>query len=236
VGAESLHIANFVVDGNKETNDVLGGCRGGAIYLQKAVACLVENVKARNFNGDVFSWQITKDITVRNCEASNCTGKGFHPGTGSENSVIEGCTSHNNLDGIFLCWRVKQSTIRNNTLYGNERDGISVNKKDTDNKFLNNHIYANGRNGVWFNDYGEAENSHRNLFGYNVIEDNGVKSGGSGLSIDANIRDITIQHNTIRDNGKGTQKSAVLIGPRAQNVQVLDNKMTGHKDGDIVHK
>jgi parallel beta-helix repeat protein len=236
VGVENVRIANLVVDGNRATNDLLGGCRGGAVYLQKADRCLIENVKATNFNGDVFDWQITKDITVRNCDASNNAGKGFHPGTGSENSLIEGCTSHNNLDGIFLCWRVKKGTFRNNTLYANEHDGISVNKKDTDNNFLNNHIYKNGHNGVWFSDYGEEDNSHRNVFVDNVIEDNGTVTPGYGFFINSNIRDITIHNNTIRDNGSKTQKAGVMMGKGALNIEVRDNKMTGHQEGDIVRK
>jgi hypothetical protein len=236
VGVQNVHISNLTVEGNKETNDLLGGCRGGAVYLQRAVGCLVENVKAKNFNGDVINWQITKDITVRNCESSYSTGKGFHPGTGSENSLIEGCSSHHNLDGIFLCWRVKKGTLKDNTLYSNERDGLSVNKKDTDNNIVGNHIYDNGRNGVWFSDYGVDDNSHRIVFTDNVIEDNGTKVQGYGVSINSNMRDITLRHNTIRDNGKKTQKSAVVIGKGALNIQVDDNKMSGHPQGDIVRQ
>lgn len=236
VGVENVRIASLIVDGNKETNDLLGGCRGGAIYLQRAANSLVHDVKAMNFNGDVFSWQTTKNITVRNCEASYSTGKGFHPGTGSENTLIEGCSSHHNLDGIFLCWRVKKSTLRNNKVFDNNRDGISINKKDTDNSFANNYIYKNRRNGVWFNDYGEANNSHRNVFVNNVIEDNGTKVSGYGVFINSSIRDITIQGNTIRDNGSKTQKCGVLISKGALNIRVRDNTMVGHLDGDIVRK
>jgi len=236
VGAENVRIANLILDGNKETNDLLGGCRGGAIYLQRASNCVVENVKAKNFNGDVFSWQTTKSITVRNCEASFSTGKGFHPGTGSENTLVEGCSSHDNLDGLFLCWRVKKSTFRNNKLFSNKRDGISVNKKDTDNTFSNNHVYQNGRNGVWFNNYGEENNSHRNTFAGNVVEDNGMKSPGYGFFINTSVRDITVQNNTIRDTGNKTQKCAVLISKGALNIKVYDNTMAGHVDGDIVRR
>ncbi|TSA23027.1 hypothetical protein D4R75_04185 [bacterium] len=235
-GAENVCVANLVVDGNKETNDVLGGCRGGAIYLQRASGCVVENVKARNFNGDVFSWQTTRNITVRNCEASHSTGKGFHPGTGCENTLVEGCSSHDNLDGIFLCWRVKQSTFRNNKVFSNKRDGISVNKKDTDNTFVQNHVYENGRNGIWFNNYGEANNSHRNVFTGNVVENNGRKNPGYGFFISSGIRDITVQHNTIRDTGTRAQKCGVLISKGALNIRVLDNTMAGHADGDVVRK
>jgi hypothetical protein len=236
VGVENVRIADLVVEGNKETNDLLGGCRGGAVYLQRAVNCVVQSVKARNFNGDVFSWQATMNITVRDCEASHSTGKGFHPGTGCENTLVEGCSSHDNLDGLFLCWRVKKSTFSNNRLFNNKRDGISVNKKDTDNMFLNNHVYQNGRNGVWFNDYGESNNSHRNMFVGNVVEDNGTKSPGCGFFINSNVKDITVHNNTIRDTGNKTQKCGVLISKGALNIQVRDNTMAGHLDGDIVRK
>lgn len=237
IGVENVHIAKLAVEGNKATNDFLGGCRGGAIYFQQAVGCSIENAKVKNFNGDAFDWQITRDITARNCEASYCTDIGFHPGTGSENTLIEGCSSHDNdHDGIFLCWRVKKSTLRNNTLYSNGRDGLSINKKDTDNVIVNNHIYQNGRHGVCFADYGAANNSNRNLFADNIIEDNGTKESGAGFSVNSNMRDITIQKNTIRDSGKGTQKCAVLIEKGAENIQVQDNIMSGHPDGDIVRK
>ncbi len=236
VGVDNVRIASLVVDGNKQSNDLLGGCRGGAIYLQRAVNCLVENVTAKNFNGDVFSWQITKNVTVRNCEALYSTGKGFHPGTGCENTLVEGCSSHDNLDGIFLCWRVKMSTFRNNKLFNNKRDGISVNKKDTDNTFVNNHVYQNGRNGVWFNDYGEANNSHRNIFVGNTVEDNGMKDSGYGFFINSGIKDITVQNNTIRDTGNKTQKCGVVISKGALNIQVRGNTMAGHSGGDIVRR
>jgi parallel beta-helix repeat protein len=236
VGVENARIAQLVADGNKETNDLLGGCRGGAIYLQRALNCVVEDVKAKNFNGDVFSWQTTKNITIRDCKASHSTGKGFHPGTGSENTLVEGCSSHDNLDGVFLCWRVKKSTFRNNKLFNNKRDGISVNKKDTDNIFTNNHVYQNGRNGVWFNDYGEANNSHRNMFVSNIVEDNGTTGPGYGFFINSSVKDITVQNNTIRDTGNKTQKCGVLISKGALNIQVRNNTMAGHSDGDIVRK
>jgi parallel beta-helix repeat protein len=236
IGVKNARIANLRIEGNGKINDELSGCRGGAVYLHKAESCVVENVKATNFNGDVFDWQITKDITVRHCEASFSTGQGFHPGTGSEGTVVEKCTSHHNLNGIYLCWRVKQSTFRENVAYDNRRDGISINRKDTDNLFTGNHIYSNGRNGVFFNDYSEANNSHRNEFDSNIIENNGTQEPGQGFSLVSTLRDIRIHNNTIRDTGKGTQRCAILIGSRALNIDLQGNTMSGHPDGDVVHK
>jgi hypothetical protein len=236
VSAKNVRIAGLRIEGNGKTNDELSGCRGGAVYLHLAESCVVENVKATNFNGDVFDWQITKDITVRSCEASFGTGQGFHPGTGSERTLVEKCTSHHNLNGIYLCWRVKKSAFRENVAYENIRDGVSINRKDTDNLFTGNHIYGNGRNGVFFNNYSEENNSHRNEFVSNIVENNGTKEPGQGFSLASILRDIRIHDNTIRDTGKGTQRCAVLIGAKALNIEVRENKMSGHPDGDIVHK
>jgi hypothetical protein len=236
IGVKNVRIADFRVEGNGHTNDELSGCRGGAVYLHKAESCIVENIKATNFNGDVFDWQITKDITVRNCEASYSTGEGFHPGTGSEGTLVQKCRSHHNRDGIFLCWRVKKSAFRENVAYENRRDGVSINRKDTDNLFVGNHIYANGRNGIWFNEYGEANNSHRNEFLSNVVEDNGTKEPGQGFSLVSTLRDIRIHDNTIRDTGKRTQRCAILLGRQARNIELQGNTMSGHPDGDVVYK
>ncbi len=136
VDAENVKIADFVVEGNKSTNAYINGCRGGGIYIHKSKNCVVENVKINEFNGDSFSWQITENITIRGSEASNGNGLGFHPGTGSDHSVVENCISHNNKgDGIFLCWRVQNGIFRNNSVFANGDNGISIGHKDTDNIF-----------------------------------------------------------------------------------------------------
>jgi hypothetical protein len=66
-----------------------------SIYI-KSKNCLVENVKVNEFNGDSFSWQIDEKITLRGCEASYGGGLGFHPGTGSDQTIVENCISHHN--------------------------------------------------------------------------------------------------------------------------------------------
>ena len=237
IDVEDVHIADFVVDGNKAKNEPqLNGCRGGGIYLHKARRCLVEGVEVKNFNGDGISWQVDKNITVRNCRVHHCTSLGFHPGTGSDKTTVEGCTSYNNGDdGIFLCWRVRNGTFRNNTVYGNDRYGFSIGHKDTDNTFLNNHVYENAKHGIYFRNENEQNAGHRNTFYNNVVENNGTgQGGGYGFYIDGITEDIVIENNTIRDTGKAFQKGGVYIGKRASNIKVSKNKMAGHKQGDVV--
>jgi hypothetical protein len=231
VGVANVRIADLVVEGNKNTNDYINGCRGGGIYIHKSKNCLVQNVTVNEFNGDSFSWQIDEGITVRGCEASNGNGLGFHPGTGSDHSIVENCISHHNKgDGIFLCWRVQNGIFRNNTSYSNGENGISIGHKDTDNIFENNHLFENGFQGVLFRDEDEQNSGHRNTFVDNVIENNGMKKEASGFLIGGNTHDITITNNTIRSTGKGNQTTAILVGPNSSKINAAGNKISGSRE------
>lgn len=231
VGAENVKIADLRVEGNKKTNEYINGCRGGGIYLHKSKNCLVENVKVNEFNGDTFSWQITENITLRGCTASNGDGLGFHPGTGSDHSVVENCTSFNNKgDGIFLCWRVQNGIFRNNTVYGNGDNGISIGHKDTDNLFENNHVFENGLHGVLFRNENEQNSGHRNRFMNNTIENNGIRNESAGFYIGGETHEITITGNIIRSTGKGKQTTAILIGRNSSKISADGNTVTGSKE------
>lgn len=228
VGAENVKISDLVVEGNKGTNAYINGCRAGGIYFHKSRNCLVENVRVNEFNGDSFSWQVTENITLRGCEASYGDGLGYHPGTGSDGSVIENCLSHHNKgDGIFLCWRVQNGIIRNNKIYANEDNGISIGHKDTDNIFEGNHVFENAHHGVFFRDENEQNSGHRNIFRNNLIENNGIKRESAGFYIGGETHNITIENNIIRSTGKGNQKIAILVGPKSSDIGYKDNKISG---------
>jgi parallel beta-helix repeat protein len=235
VECEDVRIANLAIDGTKETNDAIDGCRGGGIYLFKSKKCTLENVKVRRFHGDGFSWQITEDITVSGCEAIACGNFGFHPGTGSVRTKMENCTAHDNgTDGIFLCYRVQHGSFTGNSLYHNGRYGISIGHKDTDNIFENNKIYNNAKYGVYFRNEIEQNGGHRNTFRNNIVENNGIKSDGYGFYVDGATADILIEHNTIRNTDGGEQKAGVFIGAKALRVKVVDNQMSGHEKGEVI--
>jgi hypothetical protein len=231
VGVGQVKIADFVIEGNKDRNDYINGCRGGGIYIHKSKNCRVENIKVNDFNGDSFSWQITENITLKGCEASNGNGLGFHPGTGSDRSIVENCISHHNKgDGIFLCWRVQNGTFRNNRVYANGENGISIGHQDTDNMFENNHVYENGLQGVYFREETEQNSGHRNTFINNIIENNGVSRESSGFYIGGETHDIAITKNIIRSTGKGNQSSAIFIGRKSTRITVADNQVSGLKE------
>ena len=231
VEAENVRIADLVIEGGKSSNDYINGCRGGGVYIHKSKNCIVENVRVNDFNGDSFSWQITENITLRKCEASNGGGLGFHPGTGSDRSVVEDCVSHHNKgDGIFLCWRVQNGVFRNNIVYSNGDNGFSIGHKDTDNLFENNHVYENGLHGVFFRNENEQNSGHRNTFRNNLIENNGMRRESAGFWVGGETHDIIITDNIIRSSGKGNQSTAIFVGSKSSNVTSMGNKISGSKE------
>lgn len=231
VEVENVKIADLLIEGNKTANDYINGCRGGGIYIHKSKNCTVENVRINEFNGDTFSWQITENITMKGCEAANGGGLGFHPGTGSDHSIVENCISHHNSgDGIFLCWRVQNGIFRNNTVYSNGDNGISIGHKDTDNLFENNRVYENAHHGVLFRNENEQNSGHRNVFTNNVIENNGTERESAGFYIGGETHDITITNNTIRSTGKGKQTTAIVIGKKSSKITAKDNQISGSKE------
>lgn len=229
IKADDVKISKLSIDGSKENNFKMDGCRGGAIYLHKASKCTVEDVMVCNYNGDGISWQITEDITVRGTEVSGCTGFGMHPGTGSERTLVENCHMHDNgRDGMYVCWKVKNSIFRNNEFCNNNVNGVSIGHKDTDNIFENNHIHHNGMAGITIRAESEGNNADRNVYRHNTIENNGNGKVGYGFLFETAVEGNVIEENIIRDTGKGRQKTGISCNGGHTWLNLRGNIMSGH--------
>jgi hypothetical protein len=235
VEAENVRIADLTIDGSRETNDMIDGCRAGGVYLHKVHKALVENVTVKNFNCDGISWQITEYVTVRNCEVYGCANSGLHPGTGSPFTLIEGNRSYNNEGyGLFVCWRVRNGIVRNNIFHDNGINGISTGHKDTDLLFADNHIYENGSDGIQMRGETPLNAPHRTIFKNNLIENNGIKEKGYGLSVNCNAEGVVLEDNIIRFTGTGNQRAAVFLTVNSLPPELKNNKISGHPDGEVV--
>lgn len=237
VGVKNVTVKNLTIDGSKENNDIINGCRGGGIYLHKVQDVLIENVTVKNFNGDGISWQITESVTVRDCDVFDCTNAGLHPGTGTLYTLIEGNNIHNNENyGIFVCWRVRYGIVRDNRFVQNGQSGICTGHMDTDMLFENNTISGNGYAGVDFREENKLNAPHRNTFRKNIVEDNGGgEGGGFGFIINSPANDIILEGNTIRNTENGFQKAAIYIGEHGLPVTLKDNIISNHPEGGIIH-
>ena len=194
---ERAGVEGFTVDGGGRGGPPIEGCRGAGIYLLRAHGTTIAGCEIRDFPGDGLSYQQSNDVTVRDTTALGNAGHGFHPGSGSQRTVMTRCRGEGNgLDGMFICWRVKQGTFEGNSFTGNARSGVSLGHKDTDNLIAGNTITSNGADGILFRDELPAMAANRNRVLGNTIEDN----EGAGIRIRGSTSGNEIRGNTIRGN------------------------------------
>jgi parallel beta-helix repeat protein len=226
-------VANLVIEGNKEGNRLLNGCRGAGIFLYRGYGTIIENCIVRNYNGDGISFQQSNDVTVLNCLSEGNTQLGLHPGSGSQRPQIRGSTARKNgTDGLFLCWRVRHGLFENNVLEDNGRFGISIGHKDTDNLLQQNKVFRNGEDGIFFRNESFGMAAHRNQLKHNVIEDNGVKGHGAGIRIRGETDGLVFEGNEIRDTrelAQQTQKIGVLIDQPVGTVELRSNHIVAQQ-------
>lgn len=226
---DGVRIEALTIDGNKDENVHLNGCRGGGIFLYRCPGAVITNCTVRRFNGDGISFQQCNDVQVLNCVTEENASLGFHPGSGSQRPLVRNCTARGNgEDGLFLCWRVKHGVFENNTLQGNGRFGISIGHKDTDNLIRGNNVLGNHEDGIFFRNETAGMAGHRNRVENNVIENNGGKRPAAGIRVRGETRDLVIKGNTIRDTRTG--------GERRQTTGIVLDESVGqvHFDGNTI--
>jgi hypothetical protein len=232
IQTDGVVFENLIVDGNKEQNSYLDGCRGGAIYLYISKNAVIRKCTARNYNGDGISFQITDNIQVLDCESYGHAGYGVHPGTGSDKPTVRNCRLHDNGQvGLFLCWRVRHGEFADNVMENNGRYGISIGHKDTDNLFVNNTVAGNGFCGVLFRKETFSNSGHRNTFKENKILNNGSQKEGYGFYVEPEAGDILIADNRIAETRGGdarTQLYGVFKKTGSGSITMQGNIMTGH--------
>src|SRR6266567_209568 len=197
---EGARVENLVIEGNKDENVYLDGCRGGGIFLYRGFGTVIENCVARNYHGDGISFQQSNDVLVQGCVSEDNAGLGLHPGSGSQRPVVRECIARRNgEDGLYLCWRVRHGLFEKNILENNGRFGISIGHKDSDNLLQDNQVRFNQEDGIFFRNETEGMAGHRNRLESNLIENNGVKGEATGIRVRGETRDLVFRNNIIRD-------------------------------------
>lgn len=218
-----VRIERLTIDGSREGNVNLNGCRGGGIFLYRGHGTEILDCLVRDYNGDGISFQQSNDVHVERCEISGCANLGLHPGSGSQRPVILDCHSHHNgTIGLFLCWRVRQGRFERNRLEGNGNIGISIGHKDTDNLFVDNVATGNGRYGVYFRNESAPMAGHRNRFVRCTISGNGLATpdgDGADVRVDGETNDIRFEDCQIA--------GLVSIGPNAAQPTVSTTPSAG---------
>lgn len=224
---EGARIENVTIEGNKEKNVALNGCRGAGIFLYRAFGTVIQGCTVRKYNGDGISFQQSNDVTVAECVSEDNAALGIHPGSGSQRPIVRHCVARRNgTDGLFLCWRVRHGLFEENLLERNGRFGISIGHKDSDNLLRRNTARLNHSNGVFFRNEALGMAAHRNRLEDNVIEDNGAGGEAAGIRIRGTTNDLVFKNNVIRDtrpDGSKTQTVGILIEEKAGAVVLQRN-------------
>lgn len=224
---EGARIEDLTIDGNREANVHLNGCRGAGIFLYRGFGTVIQRCTVQKFNGDGISFQQSNDVTVEDCVSEGNASLGLHPGSGSQRPTVRGCIARNNdADGLFLCWRVRHGLFENNTLEQNGRFGISIGHKDSDNLLQHNTIRGNAKDGIFFRNESEGMAAHRNRIIENTIENNGHLEPAAGIRVRGYTNHLVFQGNTIRDTRQGdarTQSVGVLLEENVGPVTLRDN-------------
>jgi parallel beta-helix repeat protein len=220
---EGVRIEDLVIDGNKESNPPLNGCRGAGIFLYQGFGTLIRGCTVRNYNGDGISFQQSNDVTVTDCVCEDNAVLGIHPGSGSQRPVVRRCVARRNgADGLYLCWRVRYGLFEENLLEENGRYGISIGHKDSDNLLRRNTVRANSQHGVCFRDESLGMAPHRNRLEENTIENN----GGDEIHIGGDVHGLVFAKNTIRDDRSGGPKGpsvGIFIDEQVDDVTLEKN-------------
>lgn len=229
---ERASVAGLVIEGGGADGLPIDGCRGAGIYLLRAHGTTISKCEIRNFPGDGVSYQQCNDVSLLDTVASGNAGHGFHPGSGSQRTVMARCRAENNrVDGMFICWRVKQGTFEDNLFIGNARNGISIGHKDTDNLLEGNTVRSNGQEGILFRDELPGMAANRNRLLGNTIENNGTAAAGpvAGIRIRGETSGNEIRGNTVRDTRTGAdrrQTIGVTVEAKAGDNRVDGNTIT----------
>jgi hypothetical protein len=225
----NARVENLVIDGNREANVALNGCRGAGIFLYRGFQTVIQDCVVRNYHGDGISFQQSNDVTVARCLCENNASLGFHPGSGSQRPTIRQCTARGNgTDGLFLCWPVRHGLFEDNVLERNGRFGISIGHKDSDNLLRRNQSRLNRSNGVFFRNESLGMAAHRNRLENNIIEDNGDARGTAGVRIRGETNGLVFRGNAIRDTRQGdrqTQTIGFLVEEHVGELVLEDNRI-----------
>ena len=223
-----IQIRNLVLDGNRANNAHLDGNYAGCIFLQNCERIQIENVEARNYNGDGISWQICHDVTVTECRSLNNADLGLHPGSGSQRPVMQNNHLEGNRLGLFFCWGVKHGVAEHNRILNNGEYGISIGHRDTDNTIRFNQIEGSGRVGIYFREEpNEGRCPHRNMVQNNRIVNSGSDGAGTGIDIRGETRSIHIIDNELVETREPAKHVGVQIGEQTADIVLEGNAFSG---------
>lgn len=225
-------VSAITIDGNAENNEYLNSCRGGGFFAHRSNRLVGENITVRNFDGEGFSFQTCDDLTLDGCLTEQCSGNGFHPGSGSNWFHIINCTARNcGSNGLFYCLRVRDSILENCCFEDNRGHGVSIGARDTGHINRNLTIRNNDGAGIYLREGEQEIAPHGNQIINCVIENNCQKDGEAEIVLQGAAEEIQVIGNKIyrRDDRPG-----ILVKSDMGDFTEDDNTITPYGSNAIV--
>ena len=198
---EGAAIRDVWLEGNRADNEThMGGCRGGAVYFYQSRDIEISGIRERDFYGEGLSFQMCRDVVVKDCRFDENTGNGLHPGAGSTNALFENCHAEGNgKSGFFFCVRANHISVRNCSFKSNE-SGLSIGTRDCNNLIENCCIEDNRGAGLLIRKTPRPTEVHSCLVRNCRIRNNALESGRGQVEIENDAHDLLFVNNRIAAN------------------------------------
>ena len=218
-------VRDLSLEGVREDQDTgMGGCRGGAIYFAKSRKIEITGIRERDYHGEGLSFQMCRDVIIRDCAFNENTGNGLHPGAGSTNCLFEDCTGEGNeMSGFFFCVRANHITVRQSQFQRN-RNGVSIGTRDCHNVVDSCRTMANGGEGILFREGPIPVEVHSCRVTGCRVEGNALESGPGQIAVCGDAHDIVLQGNEIVGVSEHPV-AGIYVAETARNVYCADNEI-----------
>ena len=224
-GISGAALRDLRLEGNRQESEKgMGGCRGGAVYFAGSRDLEVTGVEEKDYYGEGLSFQMCRDVRIRQCRFDDNTGNGLHPGAGSTNALFEECSgSGNDKSGFFFCVRANHITVRN-CVFTRNGNGISIGTRDCHNHIESCSVEDNSGPGVLVRNSPAPTEVHSCLVSDCRIAGNAIETGRGQVEIVSDAHDLVFAGNQV---GGSTQvrKPGFFIESSVRRVFMKDNRI-----------
>ncbi len=181
-----------LVGGREFSPKGMGGCRGGAVYFGRCHGLEIEGIEETGYLGEGLSFQMCRDVLIRDCAFDGNSGNGLHPGAGSTNALFVGCSARGNeRSGFFFCVRANHITVRDCVFRGNAT-GVSVGTRDCHNLLESCAVEANQGSGILFRDAPRPTEVHSCRVHRCQVRDNAQAQDQAQVEVQSDAHDIVL--------------------------------------------
>lgn len=215
-------LRNLTLEGSRAHSDsAMGGCRGGAVYFANSRDVEVTEVHESDYHGEGLSFQMCRDLVIRDSSFASNSGNGLHPGAGSTNVLFERCTGRDNeRAGFFFCVRANHITVRD-CRFERNAVGVSIGTRDCHNLIEGCTVEGNRGPGVLVREVPPSTEVHSCLIRNCTLASNSKESGTGQLDVVSPAYDLVLEGNEFEGDNR---TAGVSLAPAAHRIFVTRNR------------